>query len=444
MNPRDFAERALLGALLQYPGIVEGLSFLRARDFHAPAHQVLYATISDLVREHGEQRLQQSQQQDDDFDFWRDVIGDDLVVEGIAYDSTLYEPDGEGGVVERPREEAEALAEQQWREWVTIPEITPLTVHERLQQSTDPAVHRSTLLTGPGLHTLIATAPPVHRTQPESWALIVVEASIRRQVAQAGMRVGQAAESSELTSVLRAVDGAVTEVDSARHRWENLLWQRFSPEPPSHERLVRNDDQRIDIPDPDTVHSAEYGLVEHALAQPRVLDDLAERIQPSDFANQELGNTWRAAVAVHATDDRRVDPITVAWELQRQEPEHGPGLPVDTLATLGQTIPLGNAEHCAEVMLRGSLSRLTRHAAEVVTHAAQQPGLQPGDVLHTSSLALEAVTHTARRLASPAAQLARQAAPPSVDGRPSRTSSTPGERPPTLRPVPPQRSDRSR
>ncbi|MBF6333178.1 hypothetical protein [Nocardia transvalensis] len=33
-----------------------------------------------------------------DFDFWRDVIGDDLVVGGVAYSATEWESDGEGGV----------------------------------------------------------------------------------------------------------------------------------------------------------------------------------------------------------------------------------------------------------------------------------------------------------------------------------------------------------
>lgn len=33
-----------------------------------------------------------------DFDFWRDVIGEDLVVDGVAYSATEWESDGEGGV----------------------------------------------------------------------------------------------------------------------------------------------------------------------------------------------------------------------------------------------------------------------------------------------------------------------------------------------------------
>jgi hypothetical protein len=44
------------------------------------------------------------------FDFWADVIGDDIVVAGIAYDGDLFAPDGEGGV--RPLTEAERSARE--------------------------------------------------------------------------------------------------------------------------------------------------------------------------------------------------------------------------------------------------------------------------------------------------------------------------------------------
>lgn len=39
----------------------------------------------------------------DDFDFMRDVIGDDLVIDGVVYDSNVWEADGEGGIERRDR-----------------------------------------------------------------------------------------------------------------------------------------------------------------------------------------------------------------------------------------------------------------------------------------------------------------------------------------------------
>lgn len=46
------------------------------------------------------------------FDFWRDVIGDDLVVGGVVYDSAVYEPDGKGGVRRRGEEQNEPWPSQ--------------------------------------------------------------------------------------------------------------------------------------------------------------------------------------------------------------------------------------------------------------------------------------------------------------------------------------------
>ncbi|NKS78758.1 hypothetical protein GS539_24785 [Rhodococcus hoagii] len=45
--------------------------------------------------------MQNAAEQFDGFDFMRDVIGDDLVVEGVAYNAAVWKEDGEGGVERR-------------------------------------------------------------------------------------------------------------------------------------------------------------------------------------------------------------------------------------------------------------------------------------------------------------------------------------------------------
>ncbi|WP_340672152.1 DnaB-like helicase N-terminal domain-containing protein (plasmid) [Saccharopolyspora sp. ID03-671] len=411
MNPRDFAERSLLGVLLDSPGRIRALDWLEADDFRSPAHQVLYTIITDMVAEHDAER-------DDgpDFDFRRDVIGNDIVVGGVVYDSTRYKLDGYGDVVELSAAETEERLDEELRAHYEVPGVTPVTVLERLQQSSDPSVQRSSALTAPGLHQLIATAPPNRVAQPEAYARIVLESSIRRQVQAAGIRVGQAAETSpDLADMLGVVTNALTEVDHAQQRWSALTDRtggELAPRAPLD--VAGLDGER---PTTEATRDAEYGLISEAIANPRVLDelDLANTVTPEDFADPELGNTWRATVAVHASaaaTGTRVDVITVAWEQQRQSPVHGEGLDVEDLAEAGQTIPLGDghAQHCADAVLRGSISRLTHTAAESVTKAAQHPGLQPADVLHTSTTALDAVLHKASR-GSQAAALAQQASP---------------------------------
>ena len=43
----------------------------------------------------------------EEFDFLDDVVGDDLVVEGVVYDAQVWMPDGEGGVMRRDEVEYE-------------------------------------------------------------------------------------------------------------------------------------------------------------------------------------------------------------------------------------------------------------------------------------------------------------------------------------------------
>ncbi|MEU9168556.1 UvrD-helicase domain-containing protein [Streptomyces sp. NPDC048420] len=50
---------------------------------------------------------------EDDFDFWRDVIGDDLVVNGVVYSSSEWEPDPEDGVRRRTEEDDEPVSAQE-------------------------------------------------------------------------------------------------------------------------------------------------------------------------------------------------------------------------------------------------------------------------------------------------------------------------------------------
>lgn len=415
MNPRDFAEKALLGTLLTGPAHIRSLSWLQAEDFRSPAHQQLYRVLSEMVAEHDAHDA--ANEEVADFDFHREVLGDDLVVEGVAYDSTLYKLlDGE--IVERSEQDKAAQHAHQMQEINQIPGVDPVTVLQRLQADPDPSVQRNTTLTAPGLHDLIAAAPS-HRPQPEAYGQIVLEASIRRQVQAAGIRVGKAAEtSSDLAGMLDVVEHALTEVDDARRRWDGLTGSTQQTKRTERDPLLASSpSERLDD---DAQHDAEYGLVAEVLADPHVLDDLADRVQPADFGDEQLGNTFRAAGAVHAqrfSARTGVDPVTVAWEQQRQAPVHGEGLPIDELAELGHTIPLGrpHAHHCAEGVLRGSLERLTATASESVTAAAQHPGLQPSDVLHTSSTALESVLHMATRAGPQAAvQLAQSAQPPAA------------------------------
>ncbi|MCT9075283.1 UvrD-helicase domain-containing protein [Streptomyces fulvoviolaceus] len=68
----------------------------------------------------------------DDFDFFRDVIGDDLVVNGVVYSSTEWEPDPEEGVRRRTDEQAEPVSAEELAAMEVDREYEALIEEERM------------------------------------------------------------------------------------------------------------------------------------------------------------------------------------------------------------------------------------------------------------------------------------------------------------------------
>lgn len=388
MNAREFAERALLGVLLVRPGHVRDLAeWLHPADFRQPAHQVIYACIRDMVAE----------------------ADDGWAVRPAPFDD------------------------------LTVPGVDPVTIYDRIQASGELG---TSLITAPGLHTLMHLAPHPDRAQPHAYGVMVLEASIRRTVENAGIRVGQVAEDTpDLVGMLDAVQAALDAVEFAQERWEAVtgrpatvlrLLDGQNPaaiEDQAAELARATTDELpelVEAPDPEQLAQAELGIVGAVLTTPALLDELADRLFPEDFADPAIGNTYRAAVEVHQTSQvtgQQVDAVTVAWAQQRHQLQHGPGLSPDQLVSLTSGIPSVSPGYDADLVLRGSLARLTLHAAENVQKAAQHPGLTPDDLLRTAHMAFDAVKTAAVRMTgrSPA-QLAAAATPVPVQDALQNTS----------------------
>lgn len=357
MNPREFAERALLGVLISEPSRISSVGeWLSPDDFRSPAHSTIYRHIQDLAAD--------------------------------TNDSAA----------------------------------TAVTLLERIARSGELGTQA---VNAPNLHTLMATAPPPQQARPEMYGLMVLEASIRRRVEHSGMRVGQHVEqASDMTAMLDTVQAALTEVEHAQRRWDLA-----SGRSPTLDRLLNAADETraadaaettsrdlpalIEPPDPDTLHNAEEAVITVVLNQPPLLDNLNERLVPEDFADQALASTYRSALELHARGEH-IDMVTVAWEQQRHDHAHGPGVSPDRMLSLAHTTVTGDPSYHADLVMRGSLARLTRSAAATVREAAQHPGLQPGDLLHTTRMAYQAIGATAERMngrGSAAARLAGLSSP---------------------------------
>ncbi|MEV5998888.1 UvrD-helicase domain-containing protein [Streptomyces griseomycini] len=72
------------------------------------------------------------EQEGDDFDFFRDVIGDDLVVNGVVYSSAEWEPDPEEGVRRRIEEEDEPVSAEELAAMEVDREYEALIEEERM------------------------------------------------------------------------------------------------------------------------------------------------------------------------------------------------------------------------------------------------------------------------------------------------------------------------
>ncbi|WP_188317124.1 DnaB-like helicase N-terminal domain-containing protein [Solihabitans fulvus] len=355
---------------------------------------------------------------EDDFDFYRDVIGDDIVYGGMVYSHTQYKIE-DGEPVELTEWERDAIIAEDAAQWQAeqaarsqVPGVDPVSLHARVAASSAADAH---LVTGPYLHTLVATAPSAEVAQPEAWALMVLEASLRRTVARNGMQVGQAADAvPELTSLLSTLHAALGQIEHVAQRWDRAnpttaSWDRTLEEVSSHTVAPVNRDVVdtgldlfADAPDERDIAIAENSVMAYMLTEPRVLDRWRDRLLPTDFADPTISAAYQTAVEMRGAG-RPVEPVTIAWEQQRTAAgRQSAGLSVERLVELTTHPPVGTPDWAVDVVMRGAVARLTATAAKAVQTAAQHPGLQPTDLLHTARTYYQAVQSTVTgRMTSP-------------------------------------------
>lgn len=449
LTPREFAERALVGTLLWQPGrVIDIAAWLDPKDFRTPAIAAVYQHLRDMVAEAtarvgrraiqvhgagGSGPMPVTTGAEDALRVVSSIAGDlrdmrhsparwasvDMETERYRRADAVARYAAEyPGLIQRLTPDARAVIDAvlplAGYSPYAVPGVDAVSVLERMSRSTELG-DRS--ITAPFLHTLMASTPGTSTAQPEVYAQMVLEASIRREVQRSGMRVAQVSETNvELAGLLAAVDTALSHVEAIRQRWDAVTGRRGIGIALGQQGRHRStaDSQQVepdsttsgldlvrDAPTEQDIVAAEETVVATTLVRPETLGRLVDRLYPEDFADRELGNTFRAAVDVRAgaqITGRRVDPVTVAWEQQRNAAQHGPGTGVERLMRIVERGPTSDVEYAADVVMRGRLARVTAEAAATVQEAAQHPGLQPADMLHTTTLAYDAVRATARRM----------------------------------------------
>lgn len=263
-------------------------------------------------------------------------------------------------------------------------------------------------------------AAPVNSVGRE-YAALVVEASIRRQVARFGVLLQGAALTAVTTESAAVLDAVTAQIDAmaiAAERRHALATgapmlrsvDALSAPGPAVLPLQLAADRALaahPTPNPHEILGHEATLVAALVTRPQQIQEVAAWLRADKLTNDPWRPVYQALVHLHDTC-RRVDEITVAWELHRLSAVNGPGPTVDELR---QTVAdAGSVDvHFAARMVAGDQLRLAAdQAAQALRADAAIPGLDVRDLLETTGLLTAALRSTAAQL-DPVARPALQA-----------------------------------
>jgi hypothetical protein len=240
--------------------------------------------------------------------------------------------------------------------------------------------------------TLIQSAPD--RPVARRYAAMVLEASIRRQVAGIGVLLEAAAVRAASTawSGREPLEVLRDRLVAAERRWHTAQHPEAQPVITAHAmpavdallgaaRLVA----ATPPPDPARVRDAESFVLAAILIDPRCLPGIAGRIRPGLFGEPGHRACYEAILDL-AERGEPIDLVTVAWQQQHDRELHGPGLTVEDLAGLVALAPLGSPTYLTDQLATVAGRRIAADAAEQLRSLASRPGLDVEDLLFTTRL----------------------------------------------------------
>jgi replicative DNA helicase len=268
--------------------------------------------------------------------------------------------------------------------------------------------HGYRIADAPRILDLLAAVPT--RPRPAEYAAVVLEASIRRQVACHGVLLQAAALAAALDRSPRVVETVTGQIDAvaeaAQTRWAiatrattGAAVPVSTPMPggllPS---LVGADRflSRHPLPDPAAVADREADLTACLVTHPDHLAAVTGWLQPDALT----GDTWRpvyaALVDLHDTG-APIDPVTVAWRIARTAPTAGPGPNPRDLTALVEHATILDPAHAATAVAGDQLRLAAHRTATALRADAGNLGLDLRDLLDTTLLHTRAL----RRAAAP-------------------------------------------
>ena len=249
--------------------------------------------------------------------------------------------------------------------------------------------------------------PPAH-PKATRYAVMVLEASLRRQVRDLGVLVqaGAVIAAADIAGPDAAQAGPFADIDTqlrdAGRRWAaTRAGAGDAPATTAADRDAVAD--RTDIalkaarlvdhataPTPGQILRAELDVLAAVLADPSQLGAVRERITASLFTNDAHLATY-AAICDLADTGQTVDAVTVCWQAQHEQTLRGKGLDADTVLRLVIDRPPGDAAYHATLMAALATRTIADQAARQLAVAAEHPGIDMHDLLDTAANHVAAV-----------------------------------------------------
>jgi hypothetical protein len=261
------------------------------------------------------------------------------------------------------------------------------------------------------VHDLIRVVPPV--AHAETYARIVAEAGLRREVAGLGVLLRAGAlqcalsrESVPMTSTCSLVDAALV---SIARRWDTATRTPRPPTEPTPIQLhaaLRNPDLRLGADkllrthpgrDLKEEHANEVLLVGALITHPRDISTIGSCLPPQRISSPPWRTVYGAMLDLHETG-QPVDLVTVAHATTRLS-HHGQ--PAPSMAQLHEVVDA--ARHTSprdveQAVWIDQIRRIADNGADQLLKGAANPGLQLSDLIDTGHMVTTALRDGARML----------------------------------------------
>lgn len=270
---------------------------------------------------------------------------------------------------------------------------------------------------------LLHDAPP--HSQPETYGVMVLEASLRRQVCAQGVLLRAGALQSSLDGSARAmfaISALVDDtLDAAAERWHLASGRTPAARDARAPIPLRSTTARVAgclaadrflaaHPSPSAREVAEHEatLIAALITHPSQIGATSAWLRPEAVTNRMWRPVYEAVVRLH-THGRPVDAVTVFWETQRAARTAGVGPDPRAGTALVERNITTQPAYAAHLVVSDHLRLAADRAAAGLSTAAANPGLDLADVLGTGHIFAEALRAGSRLMDAGSGDRARLA-----------------------------------